>query len=266
MKNLTVFALLAALTAAAPFVKRDFVYETITQEVIQTVDVTTTIWIKAIPTSVAASLSAAPPATTTESALNGKFFDHSYSSWSSSAAAAVVPTTSGPAPASSAPSSSPSPSSPSSSAAYAPPPAIAAPATTEAPSSTYVPPPVSSYAPPPSSAPAPAPVPSSSVPSYGGGSGSGSPSGQCTSSSPCSGDGTHYDAGTGSCGWQSNGQEENVIAMPHGMMGHQANDNSFCGKTVTIKYGDKKVTAKVVDKCMGCVSSYHSQFDRRDDG
>ncbi|KAI9877870.1 MAG: hypothetical protein M1830_002611 [Pleopsidium flavum] len=230
MKNLTILAL-ATLTAAVPFAKRDVVYQTITQQVIQTVDVTTTIWVKAAPTSLSA--------TTTESALNNAFFDHAYSpsSSSTSAVSAGVSTTSSPAPADSASSSSPSPSSSSSSAAY-------------------VAPPVSSYVPPPSSAPAPAAASSSSAPSYGGGSGSSSPSNQYTPSSHYSGDITHYDTnstiGKGSCGWDNNGASENVIAMPHGMMGPQSNGNSYCGNTVTIKVGDKTATAKVVDKCGGC--------------
>jgi len=39
------------------------------------------------------------------------------------------------------------------------------------------------------------------------------------------------------------------------MMGEQSNGNPFCGRMATIKVAGKApVTAKLVDKCMGCVS------------
>ena len=38
-------------------------------------------------------------------------------------------------------------------------------------------------------------------------------------------------------------------------MGEQSNGNPFCGRMATIKVpGKPEVTAKLVDKCMGCVS------------
>jgi len=40
-------------------------------------------------------------------------------------------------------------------------------------------------------------------------------------------------------------------------MGSESNDgtggmNPYCGKMITVSYGGKTTTAKVVDKCMGC--------------
>jgi len=63
---------------------------------------------------------------------------------------------------------------------------------------------------------------------------------------------THYDAGLGACGWETDGSTENVVALSHIMMGTQSNGNPYCGKTITVKLNGKSITAKVVDKCMGC--------------
>lgn len=52
------------------------------------------------------------------------------------------------------------------------------------------------------------------------------------------------------CDTANNGNTENVLALPVGIM-----TDSDCGKTVTIKYGGTTTTGKVVDKCMGCDSS-----------
>jgi hypothetical protein len=61
-----------------------------------------------------------------------------------------------------------------------------------------------------------------------------------------------YQAGLGACGLTTDGNKEMVIALPHDLMGTQSNDNPYCGKTVTISYKETSITAKVVDKCMGC--------------
>lgn len=40
------------------------------------------------------------------------------------------------------------------------------------------------------------------------------------------------------------------------MMGEQSNGNPFCGRMATIKVAGKPpIVAKLVDKCMGCVST-----------
>ncbi|KAI9739435.1 MAG: hypothetical protein M1818_005123 [Claussenomyces sp. TS43310] len=79
----------------------------------------------------------------------------------------------------------------------------------------------------------------------------------CTSDAPCTGDMTYYDAsaGTGACGWNNNTMADDVIALPHELMGSLSNDNPYCGLTVSISYGGKEITATVVDKCMGCTGN-----------
>ncbi|CAH0047214.1 unnamed protein product [Clonostachys solani] len=63
---------------------------------------------------------------------------------------------------------------------------------------------------------------------------------------------TWYNPGLGACGKTNNGNDIIVaIGVPHW---HAANPNkdANCQKKVTIHYGGKKVTARVVDKCMSC--------------
>ncbi|KAJ5355464.1 Allergen Asp f 7 [Penicillium cataractarum] len=77
-------------------------------------------------------------------------------------------------------------------------------------------------------------------------------SGSCDEGSPCSGDITYYDTATtssnpSSCGTTNDGTTERVLALPHGIM-----TDSDCGKTVTVSYNGETVTGTVVDKCMGC--------------
>lgn len=115
----------------------------------------------------------------------------------------------------------------------------------KAPESTSTPPPQTQA---PASV---APVASEQAPPTSS-TGSGSSNGPCSSGNACSGDMTHYEAGLGACGWQSDGSTENVVALSHLMMGTQSNGNPFCGKSVTVKLNGKSIVAKVVDKCMGC--------------
>jgi len=68
---------------------------------------------------------------------------------------------------------------------------------------------------------------------------------------------TYYATGLGACGETNDGTVENVVALSHLLMGTTSNDgtgdaNSYCGRTITVEYGSKTTTAKVVDKCMGC--------------
>lgn len=84
------------------------------------------------------------------------------------------------------------------------------------------------------------------------GSNSESTGGACSKGSTCNGDITYYEAGLGACGWTTDGETDDVIALSHLLMGTQSNGNPYCGKTVTIKLGSKTIIAKVVDKCMGC--------------
>lgn len=80
----------------------------------------------------------------------------------------------------------------------------------------------------------------------------GSSGGACSKGSPCKGDITYYEAGMGACGFPSDGSKEDVVALPHGLMGTQSNGNPFCGRKVTITLNGKSIVAEVVDKCMGC--------------
>jgi hypothetical protein len=65
---------------------------------------------------------------------------------------------------------------------------------------------------------------------------------------------TYYTAGPGACGWTNDGDVQNVVALPHGLMGTQSNGNPYCGLFITIQCiaTGKNTTAKIVDKCMGC--------------
>ncbi|PGH22915.1 hypothetical protein AJ80_02964 [Polytolypa hystricis UAMH7299] len=143
--------------------------------------------------------------------------------------------------------------------------------TTAAPEVQYTPPP----APPPPPPPPPAPVTTSKAPVFvsvpkppppppvvaevqnpptppqnsdnGGNNG-----GSSSSGTTYTGDGTFYDGGLGACGDPIDTYAEDIIALPHGLMGLASNDSPYCGKTVTIKYNGVTSTAKVSDKCMGC--------------
>ncbi|KAI9054130.1 hypothetical protein LZ554_001301 [Drepanopeziza brunnea f. sp. 'monogermtubi'] len=128
-----------------------------------------------------------------------------------------------------------------------------APAPVVTPTPAYVAP-VPVNTPAPAYVPVPAPVVAAPVPAVADDSASSAATtdGDCSSGSPCKGDITYYEAGLGACGFTHDGNVDKVIALPHEMMGYQSNGNPFCGKTVTIKLGDKTVQAEVVDKCMGC--------------
>jgi len=81
--------------------------------------------------------------------------------------------------------------------------------------------------------------------------------GECSNSSPCAGDLTYYTTGLGACGETNDGLTENVVALSYLLLGDESNngeggDNPYCGRTITVEYGGKTTTAKVVDKCMGC--------------
>ncbi|KAI9850255.1 MAG: hypothetical protein M1824_003573 [Vezdaea acicularis] len=208
--------------------KRDLYVTTVTDWVVETVDITSTVYVS--PSDKPAAPAAPPPASTTTT-----------SSSSSSAAAffqappsssTTVSTTSTTPP----PATTPAVQAvvPTTSAAAAPPP--------PPPSSTSAAPPPP---PPSSSAPAPAAPAVSTTSTSGGGSGG----------TPNKGDMTYYSAGLGSCGTTS-ADTDHIVALAHGLMDTKAtgnpNSNGFCGKTITISYKGKTATATVVDTCMGC--------------
>ncbi|KAK5684738.1 hypothetical protein LTR17_027096 [Elasticomyces elasticus] len=67
------------------------------------------------------------------------------------------------------------------------------------------------------------------------------------------GDITHYDVGLGSCGW-TNDNDDDVVAIPHGMMnnGVNPNVNPRCGTYIIIRYLGLNHSAQIVDTCGGC--------------
>ena len=232
----------------------EIIWVTDYEYVTETVDITTTIWVSegfvppattsSMSTSSSSSSSSSSSAASSSPEIPAQFFQPAPPSTSSVYVAPTPESTYvAPAPTTSEAAAEPVYTSP-----------IETPSTTSA-APAYVPEPSSPsavYTPPvetPTSAAAPASTSASSS--------SGSPSGDCTSGSPCSGDITYYQAGLGACGITSDGDNESVIALPFAMMGTQSNGNPYCGKTVTItctKTG-LSTTATIVDKCMGCTGN-----------
>ncbi|CZR52084.1 uncharacterized protein PAC_01961 [Phialocephala subalpina] len=60
---------------------------------------------------------------------------------------------------------------------------------------------------------------------------------------------THYDTSLGACGITSDGDAQNVVALPHSIMGPKSNNNPYCNKTITITCiaTGKTTSAIVVD-------------------
>ncbi|KAJ5191078.1 uncharacterized protein N7498_010063 [Penicillium cinerascens] len=219
-------ALYSVLGFAAPMQKRAVVWETVTDIVWTTIDVTTTLYpqqLDAATATVAPVTTAAPAVaavTTTQAAQQQQAQKEAEPEPTSSSSTSTV----APAPAP-APTEQPT---------QAPAPPAAVPTTSAAPSST-------------SEAPAPASSSSSSSSSQGSGY-----DGSCDESSPCTGQMTYYDTATTStnpsaCGTTNDGETEFVLALPHGIM-----TDGDCGKSVTIEYNGVTKTGTVVDKCMGC--------------
>lgn len=239
--------------------KRAIVYETVTDIVTEIIDVTSTVWVDADSTTASSTTSTSVEAAPTTLAVHtqpAQFYAPASSSTT------PVPTTSSIyiAP---TPSPSPSPEPTTTTSVYSAPsvsvqepaPALTTTTTTSVPivetaaapmmtttttSAAAAIIPTETYA----ALAATTTVPSSSY------------SGTCSEDSPCDGSLTFYDAALGACGWTNDGTVESVVALPYGMMGTQSNGNPFCGMTITIKVGSKTTTAKVVDKCMGCVNNH----------
>jgi hypothetical protein len=136
---------------------------------------------------------------------------------------------------------------------------VVLPTTSEAPKVVETPTPVVQQPPPPpppvetpkpvtTTASPPQQAVQSVAPVVGGGGGGSAPV------SAYHGDLTYYAVGLGACGFDDSGKDhtENIVAVSHLLMGTQSNGNPFCGKTITVSYGGKKVQATVRDKCMGC--------------
>jgi len=238
MKTTNVFALssflLASLVAAAPLNRRDYVIVTKTEEVTETVDVTTTVWVDA-PTGT-------PEATPTS--IGGLFYEQP------SVASSVVATS---AAESSAPAYTPvaAPVAQSSSPAYVAP-SSSSPAYV-APTSIYTPPAVSTpaYTPAPVTTETPTPVytpAASTTPTVAAAAATGA-----APASHYSGDITYYNpaGGYGACGWTIQDSDP-IVALAHGMMGEQSNGNPWCNKKIKILHDGATYSATIGDKCMGC--------------
>jgi hypothetical protein len=237
-------SLLSSLAQAAPAPRaikvRDYVTDLVTETVWTTLDITTTVYVDELPSTIAP---ASTPAEVTSSAEEVE-----PTPLSTPTAAA----TSAPAPAPEPASSEPAPSAGE----------FAESSTAPAPEYTTPPPEVPAYTPPAPAPPAPA-TPEASAPSpepvseaaNTGASSGGSESATCEGgSSSCKGDVTHWDGGLGACGTVVDTEGDMAIALPHEFMGTLSNSNPYCGKTVTIKtVSGSTVQATVKDKCMGCV-------------
>ncbi|KZV73719.1 hypothetical protein PENSPDRAFT_574126 [Peniophora sp. CONT] len=63
------------------------------------------------------------------------------------------------------------------------------------------------------------------------------------------GQGTYYYPGLGNCGW-TNDSNDMIVAMSKEF--YDNNNGGNCGQSLTITWGGKSVTAKMVDSCPGC--------------
>ena len=237
-KTLALAGAFFAMTGySAPVAKRAVVWETVTDIVWTTVDVTTTVYPQATHSATVVPV----------------------------VANAVPTTTAAPAPAVEAPIKEQETVAPTTSATTT---AAAVPVVEEkaAPtiSSTTAAPAAPTVEAEPYSAPAPAPSPVVEAETSSAAAPAATPAvntetttkstrtGVCSEGAPCTGDITFYDTATtstnpSSCGTTNDGTVENVLALPHGIM-----TDSDCGKTVTVTYNGQTATGIVVDKCMGC--------------
>lgn len=260
---------LFALSSAVPMnnEKRDLVWVTEIETAIETVAVTTTVWVD--PTPSADVQKQEKPAHYGHGHKHQKQEQDAQSTTEAQPTPSPEPSTQAPAPTSEpapAPSSYEAPPAPSSQEAYSAPPAPsssavveqpssvaapAAPATTEAPAA-----PVSSYvAPAPASSSSSAPAPSS----YDSGSSSGSSSNPASGKS-FTGELTYFSPGMGACGHQS-GEGDKMVAISQTLFdqytpGGNPNNNPLCGATLSIKGADgAEHKATIWDRCVGCKES-----------
>lgn len=230
-----------------PQYKRDYVWVTQTEEVIETVPVTKTVWVEpgeSVPTAYTSSEDVKPAAYTpaaspsTPAAYVAPVYSSPAESSPQSTYVAPVPTSTYVAPVYSAPTTS----------VYVAP----------TPTSTYVAPtPTSTYvAPAPTTSSAAAAATSAASGSSDSGSGSSGVTGMAAPGKTYTGDLTYYAVGMGSCGITST-EDEKVVAVSHEIMsaynGANPNANPLCGTFITITGVDgNKYPAKIVDTCPGC--------------
>ncbi|CAG8182320.1 unnamed protein product [Penicillium nalgiovense] len=249
------FALAGAFFAmtgySAPVAKRAVVWETVTDIVWTTVDVTTTVYPQATHTATVVPMVAnAVPTTTPAPVVEAptKEQEKVTPTTSATTTAAAVPIVEEKA----APTTSTTTAAPAAPTVEAEPYSAPAPAAPTVEAEPY-------------SAPAPAPVVEAETSSAAAATPAvntetantlattkSTRTGVCSEGAPCTGEITFYDTATtstnpSSCGTTNDGTVENVLALPHGIMA-----DSDCGKTVTVTYNGQTATGIVVDKCMGC--------------
>ncbi|KAJ5214463.1 hypothetical protein N7449_001632 [Penicillium cf. viridicatum] len=242
-KTLALAGAFFALTGySAPVAKRAVVWETVTDIVWTTVDVTTTVYPQAAHTATVVPVVANAVPTTTAAPVveaSTKEVEKAAPTTTSSSTTTAAPVPTVEAPAKQVEQAAPTTSS-TTTAAPAP--------TVEAETSTTPAPVVQAET---SSTAAPTATRSANTETTNTETSSGR-TGVCSEGSPCDGEITFYDTATtstnpSSCGTTNDGTVENVLALPHGIM-----TDSDCGKTVTITYNGQTATGIVVDKCMGC--------------
>ncbi|SMR60953.1 unnamed protein product [Zymoseptoria tritici ST99CH_1E4] len=223
--------------------KRGLVWVTEYQEVVETIAVTKTVWVK--PSSTKATPSS------TQDVKQAQPAPHSPApaapAYAAPAAQSEPPAPAYVAPVSSEPAAASIPTAP----------AYVAASSSEAavvPTSTYVAP-APYVAPEASSAAAPA-ASSSAPPSYGGGSGGSGGGGSSGGGATHSGDITYFDVGMGACGISST-PDEKVVAISHilfdAVSTGNPNTNPLCNQKVAITGADGSTyMGTIVDRCTAC--------------
>jgi hypothetical protein len=242
------FTVAGVAAPAAPLDKRDVVWETVTDIVWTTIDVTTTLYPGAATATVETFQTTAEVSPTLHAAHHQHNHYHHQGTTlttSSSTEAEAEPTTSSTSSTSSTVEAVAAVVTSSSSSEAAAP--IVTSSSSEAPTTTAAPIVQAAVESTSTSSTAAAATSSSSSSSSSSGY-----SGSCAEGSPCVGDITYYDTATlatnpSYCDTTNDGSTELVLALPHGIM-----TESDCGKTVTITYNGVTKTGTVVDKCMGC--------------
>ncbi|KAJ5867435.1 hypothetical protein N7534_001988 [Penicillium rubens] len=243
-KTLALAGAFFAMTGySAPVAKRAVVWETVTDIVWTTVDVTTTVYPQATNTATVVPMVAnAVPTTTPAPAVEASVQEQEK----------VAPTTSATTTAAAVPivEEKAAPTTSSTTAAPAAPTVEAEPYSAPAPAPAPVVEAETSSAAAPA-APAATPAVNTETANTEATTKS-ARTGVCSEGVPCTGEITFYDTATtstnpSSCGTTNDGTVENVLALPHGIM-----TDSDCGKTVTVTYNGQTATGIVVDKCMGC--------------
>ncbi|KAJ5483878.1 Allergen Asp f 7 [Penicillium diatomitis] len=249
-KTLALAGAFFAMTGfAAPLNKRVVVWETVTDVVWETVDVTTTIYpgqhaqTTVVPVAAAATTTSAAAAVVT-SAAQAPVQSQAPAPPASKQETSAAPTTTT--------TTTTQQAVPTTSSVEQAPAATTAAPVVQAPAAPAAPAVESSSSSSSSAAPAATGSTGSSGQSSSKAAANSGYNGACSSGSPCIGDITYYDTATtmtnpSSCGTTNDGLTELVLALPHGIM-----SDSDCGKSVTVEYNGVTKTGTVVDKCMGC--------------